>query len=143
MFFSDTKLLGSNPEQPIPDPCLPVNLKENITVDIDLEHLANENLLHKLKGEQVVYLSGIGDWDRCYEILSQFTKSSEPYLSACDPENPGCPDNGIKMPPIPLEHTDFYGFSEFWYTAEDVVHMGGKFSYDTFSKASRVSTKIK
>ena len=48
-------------------------------------------------------------------------------------------DAGIKMPPIPLEHTDFYGFSEFWYTTEDIVHMGGLYSYDNFANASRVS----
>ena len=52
-------------------------------------------------------------------------------------------DAGIKMPPIPLEHTDFYGFSEFWYTTEDIVHMGGLYSYDNFANASRVSYFIK
>ena len=49
--------------------------------------------------------------------MSQFVKSSEPYFSSCSSDDPGCPDAGIKMPPIPLEHTDFYGFSEFWYTS--------------------------
>ena len=52
-------------------------------------------------------------------------------------------DAGIKMPPIPLENTDFYGFSEFWYTTEDIVHMGGLYSYDNFANASRVSYFIK
>ena len=61
--------------------------------------------------------SPIGDWDKCYKTMSQFVKSSEPYFSSCSSDDPGCPDAGIKMPPIPLEHTDFYGFSEFWYTS--------------------------
>lgn len=85
----------------------------------------------------MVYAIGTGDWDKCYKTMSQFVKSSEPYFSSCSSDGPGCPDAGIKMPPIPLEHTDFYGFSEFWYTSEDVVHMGGLYSYENFSNASR------
>ena len=128
-----------DPEHHIPDPCLPLNLKQNISIHLDVENLVNTQAKPIFKDRMMVYAVGTGDWDKCYKTMSQFVKSSEPYFSSCSSDDPGCPDAGIKMPPIPLEHTDFYGFSEFWYTAEDVVHMGGLYSYENFSNASRVS----
>ena len=171
MFCSDSiNLLGIDPEHHILDPCLPLNLKQNISIHFDVKNLINAQEAKSIFKDEadhiMVYAIGTGDWDKCYETMSQFVKSSEPYFISCSSDDPGCPskqkyknflhffvysvclhffyffslsDAGIKMPPIPLEHTDFYGFSEFWYTTEDIVHMGGLYSYDNFANASRVS----
>jgi len=134
-------LLGIDPEHHILDPCLPLNLKQNISIHFDVKNLINAQEAKSIFKDEadriMVYAIGTGDWDKCYETMSQFVKSSEPYFLSCSSDDPGCPNAGIKMPPIPLEHTDFYGFSEFWYTTEDIVHMGGLYSYDNFANASR------
>ena len=175
IFCSDPiNLLGIDPEHHILDPCLPLNLKQNISIHFDIKNLINAQEAKSIFKDEadhiMVYAIGTGDWDKCYETMSQFVKSSEPYFLSCSSDDPGCPskqknnfflqffvysvclhffyffslsDAGIKMPPIPLEHTDFYGFSEFWYTTEDIVHMGGLYSYDNFANASRVSYFIK
>ena len=49
----------------------------------------------------------------------------------------GCPNAGIKMPPLSMENSEFYGFSEFWYTMEDVVGMGGPYQFEKFAQASK------
>merc|ERR1712018_608013 len=43
----------------------------------------------------------------------------------------------MKMPPMPLEHTDYYGFSEFWYSSEDVADIGGPYDFNLFSTVSK------
>ena len=30
----------------------------------------------------------------------------------------------MQMPPLPMENSEFYGFSEFWYSMEEVLGMG-------------------
>jgi Golgi nucleoside diphosphatase len=122
----------------IGDPCLPIGFKQDLTVHIDLEHLINTDAKNSLKEEQPLFLVGSGNWDSCYKEIAMFIKTSEPYFKHCDPDEPSCPDAGIQMPPIPVQNSEFYGFSEFWYTMEDVVRMGGPYLYDKFAIASRV-----
>lgn len=81
-------------------------------------------------------LSGTGEWTECYNSLKDFTKQREKY-SQC--KTKGCPDAGIKVPSIQFENSEFYGFSEFWYSMEDVLRMGGPYIHDKFVKAAIVS----
>jgi Golgi nucleoside diphosphatase len=38
--------------------------------------------------------------------------------------------------------TEFYAFSEFWYTSEDVLKLGGVYVFDKFKQASQVRLLI-
>ena len=135
---SDQFVLGETEDSPIEDPCLPVGFEEKLTVHFDIENLVNPEAKKVLNEDQVVHLSGLGDWDKCYNAMAKFIESREPYYESCQGK-PGCPNSGMKMPPLPLNHVDFFGFSEFWYSSEDVVDMGGPYHYNKFSEVSRVS----
>ncbi len=50
-----------------------------------------------------------------------------------------CPDAGIRVPAIPFDSSEFYGFSEFWYSTEDVLKMGGPYLLSKHKQASSVS----
>ena len=43
------------------------------------------------------------------------------------------------MPAIEYGAAEFFAFSEFWYSMEDVLKMGGPYSPGTLQKAARVS----
>ena len=81
----------------------------------------------KLNGKEFQFLLPfLGDWDKCYEILTEFTSGREPYFDTCSSKDDTCPNAGIKMPPIPMQNSEFYGFSEYWYSMEEVLGMGKK-----------------
>ena len=106
-------------------------------------------------GDIVLFLRGTGRWAECYRAVSHFVGTREKF-SSCDDAGTSspspsvtssssdgsiihCPDPGIKVPPIQLDSTEFFAFSEFWYTMEDMLRMGGPYSYREFAKASAVS----
>ena len=63
-------------------------------------------------------------------------------FSRCEPGESGttpCPDEGISVPAIEYGAAEFFAFSEFWYSMEDVLKMGGPYSPGTLQKAARVS----
>ncbi len=127
---------GYDPLDPISDPCLPQGLNENVTLHIEPDHFKTEELRKLFGQEQTIHLSGIGQWDKCYQILTEFTKERELYFKPCSSDDQGCPSSGIQMPPMPMQSSEFYGFSEFWYTMEDVLGMGGPYDYDKYAQAS-------
>ncbi|CAF3614374.1 unnamed protein product [Adineta steineri] len=47
-----------------------------------------------------------------------------------------CSVNGVYQPTINYDAQDFYGFSEFWYTMEDILKIGGPYGRQTFLNAS-------
>lgn len=132
------KIKGLSTDDFLPDPCLPNGLKENWTIHLDLDRLKNQDSKSMLQSDMQIFLIGTGQWDECYNVLSEFTKSGEPYFEPCSIDDQGCPDPGMKMPPIPVDNSEFYGFSEFWYTAEDVVKLGGPYLFKKFASASKV-----
>ena len=96
LFCSDSiNLLGIDPEHHILDPCLPLNLKQNISIHFDVKNLINAQEAKSIFKDEadhiMVYAIGTGDWDKCYETMSQFVKSSEPYFLSCSSDDPGCP----------------------------------------------------
>ena len=145
-------------------------MKQELTIAIDLKTLASRDILSYIKtnvtllpsdnqqngeekkeeegGEKEVQLhvAGTGDWDKCYDIVKDFTQISEPFYKKCKSSSIGgdvtdrsCPDDGIQIPPVlQLDQTEFYGFSEFWYTMEDVLDLGGPYNTKRFQAAAKV-----
>ncbi|KAL8580844.1 hypothetical protein ACOMHN_017348 [Nucella lapillus] len=48
-----------------------------------------------------------------------------------------CSFNGVHQPRIDFAATQFYGFSEFWYTMEDVYQIGGAYSHKAFESQAK------
>uniref|UniRef100_A0A0G2JX61 Ectonucleoside triphosphate diphosphohydrolase 4 n=1 Tax=Rattus norvegicus TaxID=10116 RepID=A0A0G2JX61_RAT len=105
------KQTGLTPDAPFLDPCLPLDLKDEIQ-----------------QNGQTLYLRGTGDFDLCRETLQPFmNKTNETQTSL----------NGVYQPPIHFQNSEFYGFSEFYYCTEDVLRMGGDYNAAKFTKAAK------
>ena len=100
------------------DPCLPQGMV--------LE--GRENPYYKFKG--------LGDYHKCQEALIPLLNASVPC-----PVQP-CTFNGVYQPEINFYNSEFYGFSEFWYTMEDVYRIGGQYEADIFDAQAKVSTMV-
>lgn len=131
------------------DPCLPVSYLENITLPInpDQFRVGNEDdasqseLRERLKSDtNTVYARGTGEWEKCYESLKPFASQRESF-SKC--ASSSCPDAGIKVPSIQFESSEFFAFSEFWYSMEDVLRMGGPYMANKFHEAAQVSNNLR
>lgn len=106
------KQTGLTPDAPLLDPCLPLDIKDEIQ-----------------QNGQTLYLRGTGDFDLCRETLQPFmNKTNETQTSL----------NGVYQPPIHFQNSEFYGFSEFYYCTEDVLRMGGDYNAARFTKAAKV-----
>jgi Golgi nucleoside diphosphatase len=49
----------------------------------------------------------------------------------------------LKSFTLSFPRTEFYGFSEFWYTSEDVFKLGGVYRFEKFRNAAQVNNFIK
>jgi len=137
LFLSTAEAIGIQgltPEQRLKDPCRPLGMKDNITLSFDLENLrVDAGIKGQLKDSQMVYLYGTGDWDTCFAQLKNFTKTEDNYLACKE----SCPDPGMRPPPIQFDNSEFYGFSEFWYSMDDVLGMGGQYMFNKYKQVSR------
>ena len=104
---------GLDTEKRIKDPCRPLGMKDNTTVVLDMENLKiDPTLKEKLRESQTVHFYGTGEWEICYDQLKNFTKEGD-QLQGC---SESCPDPGMRPPPIQFDNSEFYGFSEYWYS---------------------------
>ncbi|AWP06865.1 putative ectonucleoside triphosphate diphosphohydrolase 4 [Scophthalmus maximus] len=102
---------GETAESPLPDPCLPSDLQDEIG-----------------PSAQKLHLRGTGDFDQCRLILQPFlncTNETQTSLS------------GIYQPAIDYTNSQFYGFSEFYYCTEDVLRMGGDYNASKYAEAAK------
>ena len=97
------------------DPCLPT--------DIRIKGTHNGTKYH---------LKGIGDFNTCRNRLLPLLNASVPC------QNKPCSFNGVHQPPILFNKTVFYGFSEFWYSVNDVLRLKGVYNTPNFDIASKV-----
>ena len=105
------------------DPCLPLNArsKENIT-----DH--NGNKYH-------VTLVGSGDFGDCEAKVNRLLDpSNERHLNCSNEAN--CPLTVLNRLRVPFTNSEFFGFSEFWYSMEDILRIGGLYNYFSFKKAA-------
>ncbi|CAJ0954213.1 unnamed protein product, partial [Mesorhabditis belari] len=98
------------------DECLPVNLQQLATND---------------DGSQFMK-KGVGDWDSCVNRLSALIDpgSSQTCL-------PQCFFGNVAAPELNLSEMQFFGFSEFWYSVDNVLQLGGQYNYSQVTEKSR------
>ena len=104
---------------PLPDPCLPFGMTESV-----------------VHGGTNYYLRGTGDYEGCLDRAQPLLNATGPCIK--DP----CSINGIYQPKIDFRNSEFYGFSEFYYTMEDIFDIGGKYKYLKFHQAAKVSREM-
>jgi len=120
----------------VKDPCSPLGRKHNLTLVLDLDLLKTAHgasVTDQLHEKQQVFLTGTGQWETCYQLLTNFTKQKD-QTRTCEQN---CPDAGIRQPPIQFDNSEFYGFSEFWYSMEDVLGLGGQYIFKKYKEASK------
>lgn len=103
---------GETAASPFLDPCLPADLQDEIG-----------------PSTQKLYLRGTGDFDTCRRILQPFLNLTNETLTSL---------SGIYQPAIDYIHSQFYGFSEFYYCTEDVLRIGGDYNASKYARAAKV-----
>lgn len=73
-------------------------------------------------------ISGSGDYEQCLKITYPLLSKHLPCTD--DP----CLFNGVHAPEIDFYTDKFVGISEYWYTANDVFHMGGEYNFERFNE---------
>ncbi|KAK2189362.1 hypothetical protein NP493_108g02032, partial [Ridgeia piscesae] len=107
--------LPSSTKNVISDPCLTVNKVEHVTY-----------------GGQQFDLKGTGNYLLCQQSLVPLLNKSV----TCQKQP--CSMNGVYQPEIKFQRSTFFGFSEFYYSSEDVLRLGGAYHYETFERAAKV-----
>ncbi|XP_033125554.1 ectonucleoside triphosphate diphosphohydrolase 4-like [Anneissia japonica] len=105
--------LGLSPVSPILDPCLPTEMQSTINYR-----------------DKIYHLQGTGDFTTCHQVIQPLLNKTVPC------QKQPCSVNGIFQPDINFANSEFYGFSEYWYCMEDVLRIGGPYSYERYHKAA-------
>ena len=125
-------------------------MTQEVILSLDLDRISSKPVLSFMKNnlaisneELKLFTVGTGEWEECFNTVKDFTKTSESYFKKCkSTENVvegNCPDDGIHLPSVlRLEDKEFYGFSEFWYTMEDVLRLGGSYDENKYKNSAKV-----
>uniref|UniRef100_A0AC34QC15 Apyrase n=1 Tax=Panagrolaimus sp. JU765 TaxID=591449 RepID=A0AC34QC15_9BILA len=99
------------------DGCLPINLMKLVTNDDGTQFLRK----------------GTGEWDTCVRSIAKILTDEPPK---CPPLKQ-CYFGGVVAPPVQLSTIELYGFSEYWYSVEDVLALGGVYNHSGFEERAR------
>ncbi|XP_027008569.1 ectonucleoside triphosphate diphosphohydrolase 4 isoform X2 [Tachysurus fulvidraco] len=102
---------GESPDSPVLDPCLPLDLQDEVGPP-----------------GQKLHLRGTGDFEQCRLHLQPFLNRTNETSSSL---------NGVYQAPINFRNSQFYGFSEFYYCTEDVLRMGGDYNSTKYANAAK------
>ncbi|XP_064600465.1 ectonucleoside triphosphate diphosphohydrolase 4-like isoform X2 [Liolophura sinensis] len=108
--------IGRSKELPLLDPCLPVNMIQQSDDPVD---------------DVTLYFKGTGDFLACRAAVMPLLNLTVPCQKFM------CSMNGVFQPDINFHNSEFFGFSEFWYTTEDVFRMAGPYNSDKFVGAAK------
>jgi len=104
----------------IPDVCLPLDRTERIA-----------------RGNSSAIVYGAGNLELCRKkILPLLNVSSCKNVSSSSATN--CATGDFQRPSVSFINSKFYAFSEFYYTMEDILRMGGKYNSVRFQLAAQV-----
>lgn len=98
------------------DPCLPVGAQ------LDHESTVHNGTFH---------FEGVGQFSSCQQAMFPLLQKDLP----CKDEP--CLFNGVHVPAIDYDQNRFVGVSEYWYTANDVLKLGGKYDFAIFSQKTK------
>ncbi|KAF2226863.1 putative nucleoside diphosphatase [Elsinoe ampelina] len=121
-------LLDSSPDsKELPDPCLPIGLRETKS-----GHVVSDGS-KDVKGEPSLLL-GTGKFDEC--LRQTFPLLDKDAACADEP----CLLHGVHVPAIDFDVNHFVGVSEYWHTTHSVFEMGHKdMAYDFKTHQSKVN----
>ncbi|XP_025016970.1 ectonucleoside triphosphate diphosphohydrolase 7 isoform X2 [Tetranychus urticae] len=106
------------------DPCLCKNCPLNRTVT-------------SLNGSQYnLSLIGTGVFEHCEANLRNLIAPKYEINPVCPVKNTTCPLKQLSETRVSFADSEFFGFSELWYSMEDVLGVGGKYNYFNFKKAA-------
>jgi Golgi nucleoside diphosphatase len=97
----------------------------------DAHCLPQDYTANYTRNNKKIIIKGVGDFNSCAKHLVTLLN-----LNATCKRKP-CSLDGVYQPTINYDAQDFYGFSEFWYTMEDILKIGGPYARLAFLNASR------
>ncbi|KAK6024211.1 GDA1/CD39 family protein, partial [Ostertagia ostertagi] len=106
-------------ESYVRDECMPVNLQK---------------VINRSDGSMFVR-KGIGDWEGCVKRLSSLL--TRPYVHPKSLCKPNCFLGNVAAPMVSLSSMALYGFSEYWYSLEEVLSLGGRYNYSLIAEKSK------
>ncbi|EPB73581.1 GDA1/CD39 family protein [Ancylostoma ceylanicum] len=78
---------------------------------------------------------GIGDWDGCVKQLAELLhKPSIHPKYLCQPK---CFFGTVAAPLVSLSKMKIYGFSEYWYSLDEVLSLGGQYNHTLIAEKSK------
>lgn len=89
---------------------------------------------------KMIYLQGYGDWDACVDSLTELLVND---ISNSDCYALKCFLGLVRAPSLSLSSAELYGFSEYWYSLEDVLGLGGAYNYTKLSSRARDFCRLK
>ncbi|KNG47140.1 nucleoside diphosphatase protein [Stemphylium lycopersici] len=111
-------LLESSTEKELPDPCLPADLKVEVTKDGKFIDSDDEDDDEEPKSKAAAELVGTGQFSEClhqtFPLLEKDKKCTD---------SP-CLINGQHVPAIDFHVNHFVGVSEYWHTTHDIFEHG-------------------
>ncbi|CAG2103898.1 unnamed protein product [Medioppia subpectinata] len=123
---TDNTSLASKEIQ-IYDPCLCIDSSERFNISRRSKNTNGSTaFIHVLKGS--------GDFKACAQKLKQMLDPSGESVRQCS--NSSCPLRQLAQTDAPFDNSEFYGFSEFWYSMEDLLRMGGPYRNTKFRDSS-------
>lgn len=105
------------------DPCMCKNCPLNLTA------VSIEGQTYNLS------LIGLGNFEHCEATLKKLINPTQERSALCK-FNVTCPLKELANTRISFGDAEFYGFSELWYSMEDVLRIGGRYNYFTFKKTA-------
>lgn len=88
---------------------------------------------HVSRGNLSAIIHGVGSLERCRKKLLPLLN-----VSQCSSGAVNCVSDSFQRPSVGFINGKFYGFSEFYYTMEDILRMGGKYNSVRFQLAAQV-----
>ena len=94
------------------------------------------NQMRKGQNETVeVESEGAGNFEVCKKKLDALLDPSIERDKHCAVNESTCPLTALSTTRVAFEDTEFYGFSEFFFSLDDVLRMGGKYDYHKVKEA--------
>lgn len=113
----------------IKDPCLPINLYKTVSLAEINGGRSNTTTQSRLTYAR----KGTGNYDQCQLVLKELLNLPKACLQT------PCSFDGVYQPLINFSAMEFYGFSEYWYTTNDVLDVSGPYSYSALRGEATVA----